>query len=207
MNTQQFPPLINATEPPATDDDLPITVPIRMLTRAAGTMEMRVVADRRAPNDVAADAEILNTPIAHIANRATLAVALAESRLLAGACDNTDGDTAEDLVQPGVRPRLRVVRGRKLNAEYAINDGPNFIGRRDDHPIAIDLEDQEPAERIWTSRKHAVLHFVDGSLEIEDLNSLNGTFVNRIRLAPGDRRSLSINDIVQVGTIQLRVVA
>ena len=204
--TQQCPLMINATEPPATDEDLPITVPIRTLARAAGTMEMRVVADRRSPNDMAADLEILSTPIARIPNRPSLAVALAESRSAAATAVSVDGDTAEDLVAPGVRPRLRIVRGRKLHAEYAISDGPNFIGRRDDHPIDIDLEDQEPAERIWTSRKHAVLHFVDGSLEIEDMNSLNGTFVNRLRLAPGDRRSLCINDIVQVGTIQLRVV-
>ena len=40
---------------------------------------------------------------------------------------------------------------------------------------------------------------------IEDLNSLNGTFVNRQRIHPGQQRELHPGDIVQVGTVQLRV--
>lgn len=183
-----------------------MTVPIRDLIASVGTMEMRLSANRRASGSLADDGEVLRTPAVRIANRMLLAEKLAQSRSAAATRASAEEDTAEELVPPGVRPRLRVVRGRKLNLEYKINEGTNFIGRRDDAPIDIDLEDQEPAERIWTSRKHAVIHFVDGSLEIEDMNSLNGTFVNRIRLAPGDRRTLAINDIVQVGTIQLRVV-
>jgi pSer/pThr/pTyr-binding forkhead associated (FHA) protein len=44
-------------------------------------------------------------------------------------------------------------------------------------------------------------------LTVEDLNSLNGTFVNRTRVHPGQVRELNENDVVQVGTVHLKVVS
>jgi FHA domain len=200
-------PTTGQTEAPATDDDLPITVPIQGMPKAPGTMEMRLLADQRRLGDGTDSHFKFQTPAVRVAGRLLTAAALAESHVATTHIVDMDHDTVEDLMPAGAHPRLRVVRGRKVNLEYPIKDGPNYIGRRDDAPVEIDLEEQEPAERIWTSRKHAVLHFADGVLELEDLNSLNGTFVNRTRVAPGERRILKINDIVQVGTIQMRVVA
>jgi len=57
-----------------------------------------------------------------------------------------------------------------------------------------------------TSRQHAVVIFEQGQLALEDLNSLNGTFVNRARLHPGQRRLLQPNDVIAVGTVHLKVV-
>jgi hypothetical protein len=205
--TNQTYPRTCQTEPPATDEDLPITVPMRSMGKTPGTMEMRLLPDQRRADDGTDGNVTLQTPAARVASRLLTANSLIESTSTSVQLADLDHDTVEDLLPPGMNPRLRVVRGRKINVEYAIKNGPNYIGRRDDAPIEVDLEDQEPAERIWTSRKHAVLHFADGMLEIEDLNSLNGTFVNRLRVAPGERRQLKINDILQVGTIQLRVVA
>jgi hypothetical protein len=105
----------------------------------------------------------------------------------------------------GTQPKLFVLRGMKLNAEYPIYEGQNFIGRTDDKPVDIDLEDQEPPDRIWSSRQHACINFNDGKLEIEDLNSSNGTFVNRTRVYPGQKRLLNPNDVIQIGTVQMRV--
>jgi hypothetical protein len=102
-------------------------------------------------------------------------------------------------------PKLVVLRGLRINAQYPIYEGKNFVGRADDKPVDIDLEDQEPADRIWASRQHAVITFVDGALLIEDLNSLNGTFVNRTRIHPGRPRPLRYNDVIQIGTVQLKV--
>ena len=79
----------------------------------------------------------------------------------------------------GAQPRLVVLRGQKRNVEYPIYEGHNFIGRADEKPVDIDLEDQEPPDRVWCSRQHACITFEDGKLSIEDLNSANGTFVNR----------------------------
>jgi hypothetical protein len=111
----------------------------------------------------------------------------------------------EDAPQ-AAKPRLVVLRGEKLNMQYTIYPGKNYLGRSDEKPVDIDLENQEPPDRIWTSRQHAVITFENGLLTIEDLNSLNGTFVNRTRVHPGQIRTLQANDIVHLGTVQLRVL-
>jgi len=103
-------------------------------------------------------------------------------------------------------PRLIVVRGERLNFAFPILDGKNYIGRSSESPVDIDLDGQEAVERIWTSRQHAVITWDRGELILEDLNSLNGTFVNRNRLHPGQHRLLKADDIVQIGTVQMKVV-
>jgi hypothetical protein len=107
---------------------------------------------------------------------------------------------------PDAQPRLLVLRGQKRNVEYPIYDGHNFIGRADEKPVDIDLEDQEPPDRIWCSRQHALISFEEHHLTIEDLNSANGTFVNRSRIYPGQKRPLSVNDVIQIGNVQLKVI-
>jgi hypothetical protein len=104
------------------------------------------------------------------------------------------------------QPRLLVLRGQKRNVEYPIYDGLNFVGRADEKPVDIDLEDQEPPDRIWCSRQHAVIAFEQSKLSIEDLSSANGTFVNRARIYPGQKRPLSVNDVIQIGNVQLKVI-
>ena len=100
-----------------------------------------------------------------------------------------------------------VVRGQKLNVEFPIYGDMNFIGRADEKPVDIDLEDQEPPDRIHSSRQHAVIHFDEkaGVLTIEDLNSANGTYVNRARIYPGQKKQLFLNDVVQIGNVHLKV--
>jgi hypothetical protein len=114
---------------------------------------------------------------------------------------------AAAALPPDARPRLVVLRGLKINTEYPIYEGHNFIGRADEKPVDIDLEDQEPPDRIWSSRQHALITFEDGLLVIEDLNSSNGTFVNRARIYPGQKRPLNLNDVVQIGTVQMKLKA
>ena len=98
------------------------------------------------------------------------------------------------------------MRGQKRNVEYPIFDGLNFIGRADEKPVDIDLEDQEPPDRVWCSRQHACISFENLELAIEDLNSANGTYVNRTRVYPGSKRPLNANDVIQIGNVQMKVV-
>ncbi|MFO0877850.1 MAG: FHA domain-containing protein [Gemmataceae bacterium] len=104
------------------------------------------------------------------------------------------------------QPRLLVQRGQRRNVEYPIYEGANFIGRADEKPVDIDLEDQEPPDRIWCSRQHACLMWENDVLTLEDLNSANGTYVNRARVYPGQKKQLVANDIIQIGNVQLKVV-
>jgi hypothetical protein len=110
------------------------------------------------------------------------------------------------FLPPDAQPRLLVLRGQKRNVEYPIFEGPNFLGRSDEKPVDIDLEEQEPPDRVWCSRQHACIFWESNELSIEDLNSANGTYVNRTRVYPGAKRPLTVNDIVQIGNVQLKVV-
>jgi hypothetical protein len=107
---------------------------------------------------------------------------------------------------PSVRPRLVVLRGVRIGAEYPVYEGRNTIGRFADKPVDIDLVSQESTEQIWCSRQHAVLVFEKGNLLIEDLNSLNGTWVNGARIHAGQARQLRAGDVIQIGTVQMKLV-
>lgn len=107
----------------------------------------------------------------------------------------------------GTTPKLMVIRGLKINVEFPLYDGHNFIGRADEQPVDIDLEDQEPPDRVWCSRQHALIDRKEdsGTMTLEDLNSSNGTFLNRERIHPGQPRELNPDDVIQIGTVQLKV--
>lgn len=67
-------------------------------------------------------------------------------------------------------------------------DGELVIGRED---AGLTIEDEE------LSRKHAVVRLVDGVVEIEDLGSRNGTFVNGRRIDGATR--MSGGDLLKLG--------
>ncbi|WP_020474393.1 FHA domain-containing protein [Zavarzinella formosa] len=106
----------------------------------------------------------------------------------------------------GNKPRLVVLRGMKIDMQYPLYPGKNYLGRTDDKPVDIDLDDQEAPDRIWCSRQHAVISFENGQLTIEDLNSLNGSFVNRARVYPGQSKELRENDVIQIGTVHMKLL-
>jgi len=129
-----------------------------------------------------------------------------EGRIEVSAADQATRRTSDRPLPKIPAPRLRVIRGQKLNVEYAIADGANYIGRWDSEVVEIDLSDQEPTDRVWSSRRHALLTLSSGIMTLEDLHSLNGTFVNRRRLYPGQTRVLAANDVILIGTVQLQVL-
>jgi hypothetical protein len=110
-------------------------------------------------------------------------------------------------IPPGATIALVVQRGLKVGEEYSIFSGENFIGRADEKPVDVDLTFQEPEDRVWCSRQHALLVYDDatGTLTIEDLNSSNGTFVNRERVYPGQPKQLFGGNTIQIGTVHMRI--
>lgn len=123
-----------------------------------------------------------------------------------GSAASSGSSSASATSRVVVKPRLEVVRGEKLGSAYPILEGRNVVGRTVNTPVDIDLTGQEPTERVWTSRQHACVIFDGKTVILEDMSSLNGTFVNRQRVFPGQQRVLQPNDVVQVGTVQLRLL-
>jgi pSer/pThr/pTyr-binding forkhead associated (FHA) protein len=134
------------------------------------------------------------------------ALAKAADRPAARLTDHGSTAPAETPVQtPAPVYRLQVIRGLRVNVEYPLCEGQNLIGRSDDRPVDIDLRDQEPVDRVWASRQHAVFNLAGEALTVEDMHSTNGTYVNRHRLPPGTKRNLKDDDVVQIGTVQLKI--
>src|SRR5262249_17230003 len=104
-----------------------------------------------------------------------------------------------------VKARLVVIRGAKPNSEYPIYEGKNVLGRADQKPVDIDLFAQEAPDRVWATRQHAIIVWENGGLSIEDLNSTNGTFVNRDRIQPGEKKALKADHVIQIGEVHLKV--
>jgi hypothetical protein len=107
----------------------------------------------------------------------------------------------------GAQVKLVVQRGLKIGEEYNVFSGENYVGRADDKPVDIDLTFQEPEDRVWCSRQHALLVYDEdtGNLTVEDLNSSNGTFVNRERVYPGQPRQLFVGNTIQIGTVHMKI--
>lgn len=96
--------------------------------------------------------------------------------------------------------KLTIVRGGTVGKVFPLQVGDNLIGRWDPDSGAfpeVDLEADDPEARI--SRKHAIIRVSD-KVEIEDIGSLNGTFVNRgPRLEPGSPVTLKDGDEIIIG--------
>ncbi|MBN9523479.1 FHA domain-containing protein [bacterium] len=101
--------------------------------------------------------------------------------------------------------KLRVIRGMRVNVEYPVYPGRNVVGRFAEKPVDIDLTGIEPDGQVWSSRRHAALTLDKAMLVVEDLNSLNGTWVNGTRLRAGAALALKAGDVIQIGVAQLRV--
>jgi serine/threonine protein kinase len=151
---------------------------------------------------------LVQSPVDRLGDFAQVLERLKRIRAPRGARRPASGDPEPEVEElPAPQPRLLVLRGLQRNIEYALREGQNLIGRADEQPVDIDLSEQEPEGRIWSSRRHALITRQAGQVLIEDLNSANGTYVNRTRVYPGTKRPLNLNDIIQIGNVQLKVIA
>jgi FHA domain len=106
------------------------------------------------------------------------------------------------------KAKLSVVRGGRKGQEFPLEDGNNLIGRWDPETGSfpeVDLDADDPEAKI--SRKHALLRIDGGKITIEDIGSLNGTYVNRQpRLSPGSPAEIKSGDEVIIGKTFLKLV-
>lgn len=114
---------------------------------------------------------------------------------------------AEPAAAPSFKAKLIIVRGGRQGHEFELQAGNNLVGRWDPDTGAfpeVDLEADDPEAKI--SRKHALIRIDGDQITVEDIGSLNGTYVNRgTRLAPGNPVALKNNDEIIVGKTFFRV--
>jgi hypothetical protein len=104
--------------------------------------------------------------------------------------EDDDGLPIEGLEGPAL-----VVRsgGGRAGEHFSPSGERTTIGRSPDCDVFLD--------DVTVSRRHAILSEQDGSFTIEDLGSLNGTFLNRRRIEAPAR--LEDGDELQIGKYRL----
>jgi len=122
-------------------------------------------------------------------------------------CGGGDNSMVDDEVSSGVSVRLVVSKGGSKGKVFLIEEGTNLLGRWDPETGAfpeVDLEDEDIEAKV--SRKHAVISRRGAEVTIEDVGSLNGTFVNRgAKLEQGQAIRLKAGDEVIIGKIFLKL--
>jgi pSer/pThr/pTyr-binding forkhead associated (FHA) protein len=102
--------------------------------------------------------------------------------------------------------QLTILRGGTVGKVFPLQVGDNLVGRWDPDSGSfpeVDMEHDDPEARI--SRKHALIRVSD-RITIEDIGSLNGTFVNRgRRLEPGSPAEVKDGDEIIVGKTFFKV--
>lgn len=91
--------------------------------------------------------------------------------------------------------RLVVKKGASGKRTMRLKSEETIIGRRQDCDLRIRSSE--------VSRRHCLLSFQDGVLHVEDLDSVNGTFLNGVRVA--GRQVVRPGDRLEIGPIQFLV--
>lgn len=110
--------------------------------------------------------------------------------------------------------RLLICNGPGANRSFALDQSRLVLGRSDPPKVVVDinLEECELGDPPMVSRRHAELQWVDGELQIIDLGSTNGTFVDGQPLQPlqdrqpSDPVTLKIGSKIRLGNLDMEVI-
>lgn len=122
------------------------------------------------------------------------------------------GDTPQEakasnstqLVNGSSTIRLRIENKREVEINLSKTVWIGRMDPADDVFPEIDLTDDGPAAKS-VSRRHARILKRGEAITIEDLGSVNGTFINKKKLSPYIPEKLSNGDILQLGTLLMEV--
>ncbi|MBV8053971.1 MAG: FHA domain-containing protein [Deltaproteobacteria bacterium] len=123
---------------------------------------------------------------------------------------NAEAAAPVSAAEPAPAPfkvKLSIIRGGRRGQEFELESGNNLVGRWDPDTGAfpeVDLDADDPEAKV--SRKHALIRIDAGKITIEDIGSLNGTYVNRQpRLQPGSPLDLKDGDEIIIGKTFLKL--
>jgi pSer/pThr/pTyr-binding forkhead associated (FHA) protein len=112
--------------------------------------------------------------------------------------DEGEVESGEALEEAGIKGPALVVRsgGGRVGETFPLEGERTLIGRSPDCEIFLD--------DVTVSRKHAVVMQREETYLIEDLGSINGTFLNKRRIESGE---LTDDDELQIGKYRLTFLA
>ena len=93
---------------------------------------------------------------------------------------------------PADRAMVVIHRGPAKGARFLVNQAQSSIGRATDSQIFLD--------DVTVSRKHAAIEVEGGVFTLQDLGSLNGTYLNNQSIS---KSALKTGDEIQVGKFHL----
>jgi hypothetical protein len=98
-----------------------------------------------------------------------------------------------------------VVQGLNTSLDLPQNKAEIVLGREDSVSGVFPEINLEPfgAQDAGVSRRHLKIHHSAGAWMVEDLNSVNGTFLNRQRLVPAQLTQLRHGDELRLGKLVL----
>jgi pSer/pThr/pTyr-binding forkhead associated (FHA) protein len=108
------------------------------------------------------------------------------------------GDVADEDVTVAVNDvptgvgLLVVKRGPNAGSRFTLGTGKTTIGRHPESDIFLD--------DVTVSRRHAEVHHDGAAFTVNDVGSLNGTYLNRERIEQG---TLHSGDELQIGKFRL----
>jgi pSer/pThr/pTyr-binding forkhead associated (FHA) protein len=91
-------------------------------------------------------------------------------------------------------PKLSLMFENKIVKEVPVGGRPITIGRAPDNDL--------PVDNLAVSNYHAKVYYEANRMVIEDLDSLNGTFVNDLRI---ERATLHDGDSIHIGKHRIKV--
>ncbi len=110
---------------------------------------------------------------------------------------------------PEMKLRIELPRQKKFIRLQFIPDKDLILGRLSHEEEApentLDLSSYE-AFQLGVSRHHAAIRLRRHALELRDLVSSNGTYVNEQQLAPGEIYRLCSGDVVRLGRLQMILI-
>jgi FHA domain-containing protein/zinc ribbon protein len=118
----------------------------------------------------------------------------ADDSTMTFSAEEIEEDGGVGLEELGVEGPTLVVRsgGGRTGEQFPLERTQTTIGRTPDCDIFLD--------DVTVSRRHAIVAKGAGTFTLEDLGSLNGTFLNRHRIEQAD---LENGDEVQIGKYRL----